>query len=252
MSRNALDFYARRHQVGETYSGGQYHITDLIRSPVLRSWAAGRSPESYGALDIGCGKGHFLKQFWMGLDADYGLNPGRLVGMDLVASPDNCFEEMPACFEFRQGDVDGTSLPFDDQAFDIVTCNHVLEHVFETERLVEEIRRVMKVDGVAVMSVPNIAAWINRGLFLFGVQPLGSELGTRSITYGFRPSVAKSRLRPYTPSGHIRDFTPNGLKDLVESCGFRVGGWWNQDGTRLGRVFKRSARNMGVVLTRTP
>jgi SAM-dependent methyltransferase len=200
-------------------------------------------------MDIGCGKGVFLDDFCRALSSTYGLTPERLVGMDLVQSPGNEFGRLPACFTFLQGDVDGAALPFPDETFDIVTCNHVLEHVFETELLLDEIRRTLKPDGFAVVSVPNVAAWMNRLLFLFGIQPLGSELGTRSITYGFRPNAGKGRLGAFSPSGHIRDFTPFGLRDLLEACGFHVQGWWNQDGSALGPLCKRCSRNMGVIAT---
>ena len=253
MSRNAAEFYDQRHHAGESYSGGRYHVADLLRNRAVREWARTRIDNSYRALDIGCGKGVFLGDFCRELETSGGVKPERLVGMDLVQSPGTQFDRLPDVFEFVRADADGSELPFPDDEFDVVTCNHVLEHVFETEYLLDEIRRILRSDGIAIISVPNIAAWINRVLFLIGGQPLGSELGTRSVTYGFRPSAGKSRLSAFTPSGHIRDFTPGGLCDLVAACGFEVRGWWNQDGTAFGKLFNRCSRNMGVIaVPRTP
>jgi SAM-dependent methyltransferase len=42
----------------------------------------------------------------------------------------------------------GEALPFKDQTFDLVICNHVYEHVHDAEALVSEIRRVLRQDGV--------------------------------------------------------------------------------------------------------
>lgn len=49
---------------------------------------------------------------------------------------------------------DGANLPFDAESFDAVICNQVLEHVFEPESFVAEIRRVLVADGRLVLSVP--------------------------------------------------------------------------------------------------
>jgi hypothetical protein len=122
--------------------------------------------------------------------------------------------------------------------------------VFETEALVREIRRVMAPDGLAVISVPNIAAWINRVLFLFAGQPLGTEVGTESGTYGFWPPFGQKHLARFKPAGHIRDFTPRALADLCQSCGLSVTGWWNQSKTPLFPITRWAGRNIGVIAQR--
>ena len=59
---------------------------------------------------------------------------------------------------FRYQDVAGTQLPFADASFDVVVSNHVIEHVGgEPEQLAHraERRRVLRVDGVGYLAVPN-------------------------------------------------------------------------------------------------
>jgi hypothetical protein len=114
--------------------------------------------------------------------------------------------------------------------------------------LVREFRRVLSPDGLCIVSVPNIAAWINRVTFLAGGQPLGSELGTEKITYGFRPAFLQKKLERFLPSGHIRDFTPHGLQDLTKHCGFRTVGWWAQSPGIIARFGKWAGRNMSIIL----
>lgn len=46
-------------------------------------------------------------------------------------------------------------LPFEDGEFDVVISNQVLEHVWDQERHIEEIARVLKPNGVAYLSTPN-------------------------------------------------------------------------------------------------
>jgi SAM-dependent methyltransferase len=50
--------------------------------------------------------------------------------------------------------VDITSIPFADSAFDLIICNHVLEHVLEDVKGMQECYRVLKPGGLAIFSVP--------------------------------------------------------------------------------------------------
>jgi SAM-dependent methyltransferase len=49
---------------------------------------------------------------------------------------------------------DASDLPFDDSAFDLVICIAVLEHVLEPQRCVDEMRRVLKADGLIYATTP--------------------------------------------------------------------------------------------------
>jgi SAM-dependent methyltransferase len=240
------DFYEGLHEKDKQYSGGDYHMKSLWSSGALRDWA-GRQGESLRYLDVGCGRGIFIRDFVQGMEQSWNKKPARVMGIDLVQSTTNVFNEIPK-FEFRLHDTDGNPLPFEDGSFDFICCNHVLEHVFETEKLVREFRRVLAPDGLCIISVPNIAAWVNRVLFIFGSQPLGSELGTETTTYGFWPTSMQKKLERFHPSGHIRDFTPRGLQNLTEHCGFRVVGWWPQSFGFIARCGKWAGRAMSIMI----
>ncbi len=48
-------------------------------------------------------------------------------------------------------------MPFGDQSFDVVLCNHVLEHVDNDIQALREIRRVLRPGGFAILQVPFFA-----------------------------------------------------------------------------------------------
>lgn len=51
-------------------------------------------------------------------------------------------------------EVDITALPYADHSFDIIICNHVLEHVEDDVRALSELHRVLKPGGKAILQVP--------------------------------------------------------------------------------------------------
>ncbi len=50
--------------------------------------------------------------------------------------------------------MDIHNIQFDDHTFDVVFCNHVLEHVIDDLQCMRELRRVLKPGGLAIMQVP--------------------------------------------------------------------------------------------------
>ncbi len=50
--------------------------------------------------------------------------------------------------------TDITSLPFTDDSFDAILCNHVLEHVFDDRKAFSELFRVLRPGGWALLTVP--------------------------------------------------------------------------------------------------
>jgi ubiquinone/menaquinone biosynthesis C-methylase UbiE len=241
-------FYQKLHAQDQTYSAGEYHINSLMSLGVIKGWAKSQNGHSPRLLDVGCGKGLFLRDFALELKRRHGIPAVQAAGIDLVKSPGDHFSEICPDFKFIQQNLDGQSLPFADASFDFLSCNQVLEHIFETEKLVREFRRVLTPNGLCVIGVPNTAAWINRILLLFGGQPLGADIGTEKVTYGFWPAFLQSKLERFSPSGHIRAFTPRGLKDLVSYCGFETVGWWKQNKGPIARLGKWAGRDLAVVL----
>jgi len=59
-------------------------------------------------------------------------------------------------------DLNKKKIPFNDGYFDYVFANHVIEHLFYPEEIMKEIYRVMKLDGKAMIGVPNEDGFVSR------------------------------------------------------------------------------------------
>ena len=51
--------------------------------------------------------------------------------------------------------ADICDLPFEDNAFDVILCNHVLEHIPNDTKAMNELRRVLKPGGIGVFQIPQ-------------------------------------------------------------------------------------------------
>ena len=144
---HAEKFYPKLHAADKDYSSGEYHMKSLLAQRCLGDWAGTYSGRPARLLDVGCGKGLFLRDFANALRHRWGVKQVEAAGVDLVQSPGHFFGEVCDNFRFVQQNLDGQPLPFDDRSFDFVCCNQVLEHVFETEKLVREFHRVLDPKG---------------------------------------------------------------------------------------------------------
>jgi len=50
--------------------------------------------------------------------------------------------------------LDITNIPYDDNTFDVIICNHVLEHILDDRQAMRELLRVLKPNGWASLQVP--------------------------------------------------------------------------------------------------
>ena len=101
-----------------------------------------------------------------------------------------------------------TKFPFKDNSFDTVFGGEIIEHIFDTDSLLQEIRRILKPNGSLVLTTPNIASLTRRLKLFLGINPL-IDIGLIS------PKGEKS-------AGHIRYFTKNSLNQLLKRNGFKL------------------------------
>jgi SAM-dependent methyltransferase len=98
--------------------------------------------------------------------------------------------------------ADICNLPFDDHSFDVILCNHVLEHIKDDTKALQEIYRVLKPKAWAILQIPQD---INRQ----------NTFEDDSIT------DPKERTKIFGQYDHVRVYGMD-FFDKLESIGFEV------------------------------
>ena len=115
----------------------------LLRT--LRSRTRGR------LLDVGCGRGQFLRRSARHYET-YGVDVSeQRVSIARSVSPDS---------DVRVASAE--ELPFSDGFFDVVTALDVVEHLETPERFFQETSRVLSAGGVVLFSTPNPGSFGHR------------------------------------------------------------------------------------------
>lgn len=105
-------------------------------------------------LDVGCGAGFLI----FGIK---GLYPGKdicILGLDVVRNNirillDRKNKEQIECIFGIVGY--GEELPISDDCIDIVLCSETLEHIYDKQKTIKEITRVLKPNGRLLISTPS-------------------------------------------------------------------------------------------------
>jgi 2-polyprenyl-3-methyl-5-hydroxy-6-metoxy-1,4-benzoquinol methylase len=143
-------------------------------------------------LDLGCGTGIFL---------DLIKNKCKSVeGMEISTKVAQIGRQRG--YKITLGDVHQV-FPYKDNSFNIITAGEIIEHIYDTDFFLNEIKRILKPNGFLIISTPNIATIGRRLMLLFGFNPL------------IETSLEHA-------SGHIRYFTKKSLEELLNKHGYKI------------------------------
>jgi methionine biosynthesis protein MetW len=189
------------------YGKRQFVIERKLSSiPDLRI-TNGAMPKHKRILSVGCGPGY---------DIDFLVEDNQVEGIDIMHE---------AVVEAEKRGIRAMvwnaekGLPYRDEQFDIVVCKEVLEHLIDPNFVLKEIRRVMKKDGYAFLSVPNhfwywwrLRILLGKGLVLpdFSHWNEWDFFHIRFFTFkGFNQLIRESGLRP------VKFYYPETISELL-------------------------------------
>jgi len=91
-------------------------------------------------LDVGCGSKPYQKFF---------VNSTEYIGLE-IDTPENRNHKKADYF------YDGKSFPFENGSFDSILTSQVFEHVFNPDEFLKEVNKVLKTQGVLLLTVPFV------------------------------------------------------------------------------------------------
>ncbi len=106
-------------------------------------------------------------------------------------------------------DLNNDPLPYPDDAFDLVTCTEVIEHLEHFRAPLREIHRILRPGGLLVVSTPNVLNLRSRLRYLF---------------FGFFNMFGPLRIgddRHHSTHGHINPVSYFYLAHALAGAGFR-------------------------------
>nr|WP_289847887.1 class I SAM-dependent methyltransferase [Aliiglaciecola lipolytica] len=99
--------------------------------------------------------------------------------------------------------IDMTDIPFPDEHFDLIIANHVLEHIPDDKKALNELKRVLKsMSGLAILQVPI-------------------SLNSEQTYEDFSIDTDEGRLHAFGQEDHVRLYG-NDYGDRLKQAGFDV------------------------------
>lgn len=132
----------------------EVEVPDFLRIEkvvnVLRTEPAGK------LLDVGYSKGSF---------ADYLAELGwDCTGLDINEHHHPKVKTIQC--DLNQG------FPVEDEGYNVVTAGEVIEHLLDEGAFLDECRRVLKKEGLLILTTPNLSFLLNRFRVMFGMTPM--------------------------------------------------------------------------------
>jgi SAM-dependent methyltransferase len=153
-------------------------------------------------VDIGCFNGS--------LSARFRRFAGRVIGLDVHVEALKEAEKKgieTICFDVASGQRS----PLPDACADVIVCADVIEHLIEPRHLMNEARRLLKPDGVMLLSTPNMGYWLSRIRLVMGRAPMC----TNGVAPGFRSDH-------WIDPSHIHVCLLSEWSAFFQDCGWRV------------------------------
>ena len=124
-------------------------------------------------IDFGCGTGILFHD----CSKHYNSIVGFDLSYDMITKASRTIPQVKGCVV-----GDGSCLPFADDSTDLVICRSALHHLPHLDKTLLEIKRILKINGVFVLSEPsndNFFIWLSR----FMMYRVSSRFDERDVAF---------------------------------------------------------------------
>jgi SAM-dependent methyltransferase len=197
-------------------------------------------------LDLGCGDGTNVRRYSPSGAAVYGIE----------MSGASAIQARARGIHVIQADLN-ESFPWKPQSFDAVSSNQVIEHLYDTDKFLEEAHRVLRPGGLLIVSTENLSSWHNIAALTLGWQAFSLSNVSRVAGAIGNPMANMRGEDPFEEGWHhLRLFSYRGLAELVSAHGFedvRVqGSGYYPLPSKVGHLDARHAAFITASATRKP
>jgi 2-polyprenyl-3-methyl-5-hydroxy-6-metoxy-1,4-benzoquinol methylase len=176
-------------------------------------------------LEVGSGNGTSLAAVVHLLTTMHEENSDRLQVSAWDISQAGVDEAKKIGFDAHVRDITQAGLPSEvEDRYHLILFTEVLEHVVDTGLTMRNLHELLFPGGYLVMTTPNLAAWYNRIILLFGLQPHMTEVSFEPHRFGnrlFERLLGEERGKSHM-AGHLRVFTLKALKEFTEYHDFKI------------------------------
>lgn len=212
------------------------------------------TPPQVETLDVGCGNG-------TAVTLPIGEQGYSVLGLDVHAASIEYAQRVNTLGTVRFMVRDIEDIPTD-RRFDVVLLSDILEHVPEPCKLLANADKVLKEDGIILISIPNGFGPYEVESFLYRIKPVKItwDAGVSIAGRVKQQCVGKKRETPQSvpynnESGHIQFFSMRTFTRAIDSCGYEITAFEKGSvvcGPFTGPVLSRVPRlvNLNVALAR--
>ena len=207
-SEEDLDFYDQEYYFNLEYR----YLSGAIRSRNSNVLACIGPVEGTRVLELGCGGGFFANELTK--------HGAKVTGLDYAVAGINFARCRYPELNVQVGSAYELPLLFETDSFDVVTLLDVIEHMSDHEKLVDNVRYVLKPGGRFVVSTDLVDGVWDRKPWSW-LLPAAGRFSTDSCASRliFRVESQRQRRRNYNDS-HINHISADGLEKLLTSKGF--------------------------------